>query len=267
MSATSAANCDLPELPERDAGPVDEKWTGIKAEVLTFAWTLYLMMGVDPAEILRAAAERLTKDDKSRLATRLFAEEVRAELERLILEEPMKKRAVLLARIAEDLEDPTGRSMKYETLRDILARPKEHRPAFFHYVRDPEKKLPIWAVIDAAEKAEEEKRRGTPPHTTPSRGEETASRLLLNGDAQPREGEAEHGETNFDRGRRRAGTAPAANAPKSAEQRRRLRSRRARSEPRGVSARGSREVDRVPTPPLDPRPRPRSRGVRKRPPP
>jgi hypothetical protein len=133
MRAANEANCGLPELAAREPEPTDEeaeKWKHIAAEVLFFAHMLHYRMCADPVGILRNAATRATKDDDSRLATWYFAAEVRAELELMIREEPANKqipnsaksKEALLRRIAE------GRGMKYETLRDSLARAKKHRP-------------------------------------------------------------------------------------------------------------------------------------------
>lgn len=95
-------------------------------------------------------------------------------------------------------------------------------------------------------------------------GDAPQSPTLISGADERREGDATRGKTNLDRGRGRAGTAPAANAEKPSKQGRRPRVREAGPKPRGVLDRGSRKVDRVETPPFDRRPRPRPRRVRRR---
>jgi hypothetical protein len=90
---------------------------------------------------------------------------------------------------------------------------------------------------------------------------ETGSTLPL-GDTQRREGDATRGKANLNRGRRRAGAAPPSDAPKPSLERRRSGLHQAGPEPLRVQAGRSREVDRVPAPPLHGRRRPR--GVKRR---
>lgn len=159
------------ESAVREAKPVDEeaeKWKHIAAKVLFFAHMLHYKMCADPAEILMNAVTRANRDDYGRLATWYFAAEVRRELERLIREEPTnqqipnaaKSKEALLARIAE------GHGMKYETLRDILARAKKHRPppwALNMLARATKYRVPLWPLYLFARELRSRGRRPGPP--------------------------------------------------------------------------------------------------------
>jgi hypothetical protein len=229
---------------KREAEPADE-------ELLFFA-ALLRSNGRDPEEILRLEMEKMSKRSAKagpRVAPLLEA-----------LHEAERERRLA----GKSLGGP-----KYERHRKKLRRTRDALVPG-HYVRDPEKKLPIWAALDEAERNVAAARVGQENLSQENDSTKSAASRtpVVNSGDERREGDATRGKTNLDRRRRRAGTAPAANAPKPSKQRRRPRLHQARSEPCGVSARGSREVDRVPTPPLDRRPRPRGPGrVRKRPPP
>jgi hypothetical protein len=229
---------------KREAEPGDDE--------LHFFASLLRMNGRDPEETLRREMEKITK--RSRKAGPRLAPLLEA------LDEAERERRLA----GKSLGGPKyeRRRKKFRRTRDALV------PG--GYARDPEKKLPIWAALEKAEREVAAARVGQENLSQENDSTKSAASRtpVVNSGDERREGDATRGKTNLDRRRRRAGTAPAANAPKSAKQRRRPRLHQARPEPRGVPGGRPRTMDRVPTPPLNRRPRPRRPGrVKKKPPP
>jgi hypothetical protein len=89
-------------------------------------------------------------------------------------------------------------------------------------------------------------------------------RDLPNGDDERRNGDAEHGKADLDRGRCRAGTAQAANTPSPSKPGRGARLHPLVSVALRLPARGPRKLGGETQAPLDGRPRPRPRGVKRK---
>jgi hypothetical protein len=231
-------------------GPYNE------AEITFFARLLYHFLDGDPERLLKDAAARATTDDASRNAARMLAEKARPELARLIRENPNIKKDVLLKRVADQM----GIKEK-ETLRDILSRTKKHPLLVAGYVRDHERMRALNRETEAAEAAcSTEMRRGTPPHTTPSR---SASSPRIKGGGKGRDDDRKALEHRT--GRRVPRHSPA-DAEEVANHGSVSRVREGLREPMPLLGRRAEEVDGRTNAPAHGR-RSRTRGVRRRPPP
>lgn len=189
-------------------------------------------VGADPMKILADACGRALGDNLSRLQMQLQAVEVRGELEELTRAEPNTKKAVLLRRLAD------ARNVKYETLRDILARAKEHPSPAEKAVfpAGPADEL-LFAAL-AAGRASGDERRGPPPNTKPLRAPAQA------GIKRSRGGKHDERKAPDDRRSRRVSRTPSANAKAVADERRLSTLREDFREPRPLQPRGAQGVGR-----------------------